>query len=387
MVATWRMPDLPFFDESHTELGERLTEWVKGAAEPEETGSPYFADECKTIAKEMAEWGFLDYAVPAEGGLNSKIDVRALSLIREALAYRSGLVDSVFVMQGLATAPLWLTGSDELCSTYLEPARQGQKIAAFAVTEPEAGSDVAALKTTAERDGDHFILNGHKRWITNAGAADFYIVIARTGEAPGSRGLSAFMVDADTDGLEIGPEVEMIAPHPIGEVIFRNCRVPATNMIGAPGEGFKAAMKTFDIFRTSVGAAALGMARRALAETIGHTKSRELFGGPLAQMPTVQATLADMALDVETSSLLVYRSAWLKDVHEGRHSGAVAMAKLGATEAAHRVADNAVQLFGALGVARGSTVEQIYREIRPLRIYEGASEVQKVIIARSLLQS
>ena len=254
MVATWSIPDLPFFDESHIELGARLTKWVEKASEPIEKGSPYFAEECRKIAGEMAECGFLDYVVPDGDSPNRQVDVRAVSLIREALAYRSGLVDSVFVMQGLATAPLWLTDSTELCRAYLQPCRQGKRIAAFAVTEPNAGSDVAALETTAKRDGDHFVLNGHKRWISNAGAADFYIVLARTGEAPGSRGLSAFLVEADTPGLKVGPEVAMIAPHPIGEVSFTDCRIPATQMVGAPGEGFKAAMKTFDIIRTSVGA-------------------------------------------------------------------------------------------------------------------------------------
>jgi len=384
-AAAWTIPDLPFFEDSHRQLAARLSEWVAGAEEPAEHGSPYFADECRTIAREMAQWGFLDYVVPAPGVADPRIDVRAVSLIREALAYRSALVDSVFVMQGLATAPLWLSRSTALCDAYLGPARRGEKIAAFAVTEPNVGSDVAALETTAVRDGDHFVINGTKRWITNAGAADHYIVVARTGEAPGARGLSAFMVDADTPGLKVPPPVEMIAPHPIGDVVFTDCRVAADRMIGVPGEGFKAAMRTFDIFRTSVGAAAVGMARRALSETVERMKTRRLFGGPMGGMPTVQATMADMSLDTETASLLVYRSAWLSDTREGRHSDAVAMAKLGATEAAQRVADSAVQLFGALGVARGSIVEQIYRDVRPMRIYEGASEVQKIIIARALM--
>lgn len=387
MTAIWTMPDLPFFDDTHRALGDRLSDWVASAPDYPEHGSPYFADECRSIAAEMARLGFLDYLVPAASDPSPRIDVRAVSLIREALAFRSALVDSVAVMQGLATAPLWLSGSTQLSAIYLDPARRGEKIAAFAVTEENVGSDVAALETTAQRDGDDFIINGVKCWITNAGAADHYIVVARTGEAPGARGLSAFMVDADTPGLSVAPPVELIAPHPIGNLIFTDCRVPADRMIGAPGEGFKAAMKTFDIFRTSVGAAAVGMAQRALIETTERMRSRQLFGKPMGEMPTIQAKVADMALDTRTASLLVYQAAWLRDTREGRHSDAVAMAKLGATEAAQRVADSAVQLFGALGVARGSIVEQIYRDIRPMRIYEGASEVQKLIIGRALLTS
>ncbi|MWB78076.1 acyl-CoA dehydrogenase [Pseudooceanicola sp. 216_PA32_1] len=386
MTEGWTMPDLPFFEERHRALGARLEDWVAQAKEPAEDGSPYFREECRAVAAEMAQWGFLDYVVPEADDPAPGVDVRALSLIREALGFRSALVDSVFVMQGLATAPLWLSGSTALAQTYLGPCRAGKKIAGFAVTEPNVGSDVAALETTATRDGDVFVLNGAKRWITNAGAADHYIVVARTGEGPGARGLSAFMVDADTPGLSVGPEVRMIAPHPIGELAFKECRIPAGNMIGTPGEGFKAAMKTFDIFRTSVGAAAVGMARRALGATVARMRERHLFGQPMGQMPTVQAALADMALDTEQASLLVYRAAWLRDTRKGRHSDAVAMAKLGATEAAQRVADQAVQLFGALGVAHGSIVEQIYRDVRPMRIYEGASEVQKLIIGRSLMK-
>lgn len=386
MIERWTMPDLPFFDDSHRALGERLADWVEQAEEPAEEGSAYFRQECLDVAAEMAEWGFLDYVIPDVEEPAPRVDVRAVSLIREALGFRSALVDSVFTMQGLATAPLWLSESRALSRRYLGPCRRGEKIAGFAVTEPNAGSDVAALETSATRDGTDFVLNGTKRWITNAGAADHYIVVARTGEAPGARGLSAFMVDADTPGLSVGPEVRMIAPHPIGELIFDACRIPATNMIGAPGEGFKAAMKTFDIFRTSVGAAAVGMARRALGATVERMRGRQLFGNPMGQMPTVQAAMADMALDTEQASLLVYRAAWLRDTRDGRHSDAVAMAKLGATEAAQRVADQAVQLFGALGVAHGSIVEQIYRDVRPMRIYEGASEVQKLIIGRSLMK-
>jgi len=254
-----------------------------------------------------------------------------------------------------------------------------------AVTEPEAGSDVAAIATTARRVGDGWLLDGEKIWITNAGAADHYIVIARTGEGPGAKGLSAFMVEAGSPGLEIGPHRAMIASHPIAGLTLRQCHLGSDRIIGSPGEGFKAAMATFDTFRTSVGAAALGMAKRALQEVLVRVNRRRLFDRPMSELESVQAKLADMTLDIDASALLVYRAAWTKDVRAERASREVALAKLGATEAAQRVIDTAVQLFGALGVARGTVVEQLYRDIGPLRIYEGASEVQKVVIARALL--
>lgn len=388
-MPKWSIPDLPFFDDSHHALADRLSAWVAGAEAHSEHvahGSPYWAEECRAAARELADLGFLDLVVPDLSQGRPRVDLRAVCLLREAISFRSALVDSVFTMQGLATAPLWMTaGADALAQRYLPPVRRGEKIAAFALTEPSAGSDVASVETSALREGDHYVLNGAKRWITNAGAADHYIVVARTGEAPGARGLSAFMVDADTPGLRVLPPVELMAPHPIGDLEFSDCRVPIAQMIGGPGEGFKAAMRTFDLFRASVGASAVGMARRALAETVPHVQQRKLFGGPMASLASVQSSIATMALDTEAAALLVYRAAWLTDTREGRQTEAVAMAKLGATEAAGRVADAAVQLFGALGVARGSVVEQIYRDVRPMRIYEGASEVQKLVIARSIL--
>lgn len=384
MSASWEAWNWPFLDPEHHELALRLQEWQRQhrPLDDAKAHSTYFAEECRTIARELASWGFLEFAIPSAG---RGVDVRSISLIREALAYRSPLADNTFVMQGLATAPLWLSGASELQARYLDLCRRGERIAAIAVTEPDAGSDVAAIATTAREANGGFVLDGEKIWITNAGAADHYIVIARTGEAPGARGLSALMVDAGTPGLEIGPAAEMIAPHPIAGLTLRNCWVPRGNLIGAPGEGFKAAMATFDIFRTSVGAAAIGMARRAMDETLARVTQRRLFGKPMAQLESVQTKLADMALDLESGALLVYRAAWTRDKVGGRVSREVALAKLGATEAAQRVIDAAVQLFGGRGVARGCIVEQLYRDIRPLRIYEGASEVQKLVIARALL--
>jgi acyl-CoA dehydrogenase len=379
----WQPWDWPFLEPRHQELALQLQAWQAQhrPIDVEERHSAYLRDECLALAAELASWGFLTYAVPKP---DSRVDVRAICLIREALAYCSALADNTFVMQGLGTAPLWLTGSP-LQARYLDDCRAGRAIAAVAVTEPEAGSDVAAIATSARRTADGWVLEGEKIWITNAGAADHYIVIARTGEGPGAKGLSAFMVDAGTPGLEIGPHRPMVANHPIAGLTLRQCHLGPDQIIGLPGEGFKAAMATFDTFRTSVGAAALGMAKRAMQEVLVRVNQRRLFGRSMSELESVQAKLADMTLDIEASALLVYRAAWTKDVRGGRASREVALAKLGATEAAQRVIDAAVQLFGALGVARGSVVEQLYRDIRPLRIYEGATEIQKIVIARAVL--
>ncbi len=379
----WDLWDWPFFEPRHAELASRLQTWQQQARpEPEpRTASPYLASECRAMAGELAQWGLLDYVLPdAEG----RIDVRAICVIREALAYRSPLADNVFVMQGLGTAPLWLAGDETLKARYLEGCRRGERIAAIAVTEPEAGSDVAAIATSARPTQGGYLLDGEKIWITNAGVADQYIVLARTSDEA-SRGLSAFLVDAGTPGLDVGPPVEMIAPHPIAGLSLNNCFVPDSHLIGELGQGFKLAMATFDVFRTSVGAAAIGMARRALDEALARVIDRRLFGKAMAELEGVQAKLADMCLDAEAGALLVYRSAWARDVRGGRLSREVALAKLGATEAAQRVIDAAVQLFGGQGVSSGCIVEQLYRDIRPLRIYEGASEVQKLVIARTLI--
>jgi acyl-CoA dehydrogenase len=291
-------------------------------------------------------------------------------------------------MQGLGTGSLTLYGTPELKERYLPNVGKGKSIAAFAISELEAGSDVAALKTTAEPDGNAYVrLNGNKTWISNGGIADHYVVFARTGEAPGARGLSAFMVDADTPGLSVEARIEVIAPHPLATLRFDNVRVPVANRLGAPGEGFKVAMATLDIFRSTVGAAALGFARRALHEMTSRAINRKLFGAPLGDLQLTQGSLADAIVDVDTSALLVYRAAWTKDNGAARVTSEAAMAKMHATEAAQRVIDRAVQLFGGQGVTKGVKVEELYREIRALRIYEGATEVQKVVIAREALKN
>jgi acyl-CoA dehydrogenase len=323
----------------------------------------------------------------AYGGLYPTFDVRTLCLARETLAYQDGLADFAFAMQGLGTGPVTLFGSEPMKRRYLPPVARGEALAAFALSEPEAGSDVAAMSTAAAPDGpDHVRIDGVKTWISNGGIADHYVVFARSGEAPGARGLSAYMVDADTAGLTVENRIDVIAPHPLATLRFEGCRVPLANRIGGPGEGFKVAMATLDVFRSTVGAAALGFARRALDESLRHASSRRLFGAPLSDLQMTQAALADMATAVDAAALLVYRSAWTKDGGAARVTREAAMAKMQATEAAQGVIDKAVQIFGGLGVTRGVKVEELYREIRALRIYEGATEVQKIVIARELLK-
>jgi acyl-CoA dehydrogenase len=323
----------------------------------------------------------------AYGGLTPSFDVRTLCLARETLAFQDGLADFAFAMQGLGTGPITLFGSEAMKAQYLPPVARGEAIAAFALSEPEAGSDVAAMSTTATPDGsDHVRIDGVKTWISNGGIADHYVVFARSGEAPGAKGLSAYVVDAETPGLSIENRIDVIAPHPLATLRFEGCRVPLAKRIGAPGEGFKVAMATLDVFRSTVGAAALGLARRALSEALQHASSRKLFGAPLGELQMTQAALADMATDVDSSALLVYRAAWTKDGGAARVTREAAMAKMHATESAQSVIDKAVQIFGGLGVTKGVKVEELYREIRALRIYEGATEVQKIVIARELLK-
>jgi len=343
---------------------------------------------CRARVKALGEAEFLKAAVPADhGGLHPRLDVRTLCLAREILAARDALADFAFAMQGLGSASISLFGSPALKARYLPPVRDGKAIAAFALSEPEAGSDVAALATTATPDGrTGYIIDGTKTWISNGGIADHYVVFARTGESSGARGLSAFVVDADAAGLTVTERIEVIAPHPLATLRFERVRVPATNRLGAPGEGFKVAMATLDIFRSTVGAAALGFARRALHESIERAATRKLFGAPLAELQMTQAALAESGSEVDASALLVYRAAWVKDQGDARATREAAMAKMFATEAAQRVIDRAVQLHGGLGVTKGVAVEKLYREIRALRIYEGATEVQKIVIARELLK-
>ena len=377
----------PFFDDEHRALAAELDGWVQAEVAPFEREAWDVEKLARRFVTLLGKAGWLRYCVPAAyGGARERLDVRSLCLVRETLARSSGLADFAFAMQGLGSASITLFGTDELKSAYLPAVRDGRQVAAFALSEPEGGSDVAALRTTAREDGEAYLLDGTKTWISNAGLADHYVVFARTGE-PGSKGLSAFVVDADRPGLTVSEKIPVIAPHPLGTLRFEGCRVPKSHLLGQPGEGFKIAMATLDVFRSSVGAAALGFARRALDESVEWVKAREAFGRPLAEFQLTQQKLADMALDVDASALLVYRAAWTKDCLAERVTREAAMAKLYATEAAQRVADQAVQLFGGLGVVSGVPVERLYREVRALRIYEGTSEIQKLIIAGRVLSA
>lgn len=379
----------PFFDSAHRDLaagleawcGERLAELI---AQEHRAGADVAALDavCRAMVKTLGEGGWLRFCVPEEqGGIYpERLDVRSLCLLRETLARHSGLGDFVFAMQGLGTGSITLFGSAAQRERYLPPVAQGEKIAAFAISEPEAGSDPAAMATTAVRDGDSYRLNGTKTWISNAGLADHYVLFARTGE-PGARGLSAFIVPADAPGLTVSERIEVIAPHPLGKLQLENCRVPADALLGTEGEGFRIAMATLDIFRTTVGAAALGFARRALDAALVRSESRFVGGRALADYQLTQTKIAQMAVEIDAAALLIYRAAWAKDVQGGRISREAAMAKFYATEAAQRVVDQALQLHGGLGVVAGETVERLYREVRALRIYEGTSEIQQLIIA------
>lgn len=378
--------DWPFFEAYHRDFAERLSAWADATL----PGLPHddVDEACRARVKALGQAGFLRAAVPAEyGGLHAALDVRTLCLAREVLAARDGLADFAFAMQGLGTGSISVAGSHEMKARILPAVARGERIAAFALSEKEAGSDVAALATTATPDGNtHVRIDGEKTWISNGGIADHYVVFARSGEAPGARGLSAYLVEADTPGLSIVERIDVIAPHPLATLRFDDCRIPAANRIGGPGDGFKVAMATLDIFRSTVGAAALGFARRALHETVSHAKSRKLFGGTLGDLQLSQAAIAESATEVDAAALLVYRAAWTKDRGAPRVTREAALAKLVATENAQKVIDRAVQIHGGLGVTRGVKVEELYREIRALRIYEGASEVQKVVIARDLLK-
>lgn len=386
-MTAWAPLDLPFFEEKHAALADRLKAWLHWFESSEsELDALSMQEQCSRFLQSLAQHELLDFAVPASGQDASSIDVRSICLIREALSYVSPLADFVFSMQGIGTAAIWMHGSTAQQEKYLPACREGRRVAALALTELEGGSDVAATACRAERKGDVYVLNGSKAWISNGGMADQYIIIARTGDAPGAKGLSAFLVDADTPGLSTGPNVELISPHPISEVYLDNCTVPEENRLGASGDGFKVAMATLDIFRSSVGAAALGLARRALAETMSRMHERRLFGGTMAEMDTVRMRVADMVVDVDTAALAVYRAGWVRDVRGRRITKEASIAKLVGTEHAFRVIDTAVQLFGAAGVTHGHIVERLYRDIRPMRIYEGASEVQKLIIGRQALR-
>jgi acyl-CoA dehydrogenase len=371
----------PFFEDRHRAWTERVRVWARDNLQHVDHVDTDAS--CRDLVSRMGAAGLLKVTAPGEG--NEKLDVRTLVLAREALASHDGLADFAFAMQGLGAGPISLFGNDAQRAEWLPKTRSGEAIAAFALSEPASGSDVANIATAARRDGTEYVLDGEKTWISNGGIADLYIVFARTGEAPGARGLSAFIVRGDNPGLTVAERIPVIAPHPLARMRFENCRVPATALIGNPGEGFKIAMATLDVFRTTVGAAALGFARRALAETARRVQKRELFGAPMSDLQMVQSHVADMVTEIDAAALLVYRAAWTKDMGAARITREAAMAKLYATEAAQRVIDAAVQLHGGMGVVSGHPIETLYREIRALRIYEGASEVQKIIIARSVL--
>jgi len=390
----------PFFEAHHRKLAQELQAWAAhnlSSHDSPDLDSPlregassvHQVDKaCRKLVRALGEAGWTRYAVGgrAYGGLYESIDTRAICLIRETLAYHQGLADFAFAMQGLGSGAITLHGTPEQKAYYLPRVAKGEYIAAFALSEPEAGSDVGAMTTEARPEGESYVLNGRKTWISNGGIADFYVVFARAPGSQGSRGNSAFVVEADTPGLKIAQRLEVMAPHPLATLHFENCRIPRSQLLGTEGQGFKIAMQTLDIFRTSVAAAALGFARRALDEALHRATHRKMFGQTLADFQLTQARLAQMATQVDAAALLTYRAAWLRD--QGRQvTQEAAMAKLFATEHAQQVIDAALQLWGGLGVTRGQVVESLYREIRALRIYEGASEVQQLIIARELLKA
>lgn len=371
----------PFFEPHHAALARQAEDW---AARLDWAHAADADAVCRRLVAELGAAGFLRHCVP--GG--SEFDVRAIALLREVFAFHAGLADFAFVMQGLGSGPIALAGSDALKRRHLPRVAAGQAIAAFALSEPQAGSDVAALATRARRDGADWVLEGEKTWISNGGIADLYVVFARSApgtEASPTRGISAFVVEADNPGLQIAERLEISAPHPMARLRFSDCRVPAGNLLGAEGEGFKLAMRNLDVFRTTVAAAAVGFARRALHESLAHVQARHMFGQVLADFQLTQAKLAEMATGIDAAALLTYRAAWTRDVRGQRVTREAAMAKMQATETAQQVVDAAVQMHGGLGVRSGHPVERLYREVRALRIYEGATEVQKLIIARELL--
>lgn len=375
---------LPFFDDGHRDVATELDAWAAAnlrAIDHRDTDAA-----CRLLVRALGDAGWLRHCVPqAYGGASEQLDSRSLVVCRETLARHDGLADFAFAMQGLGSGPITLGGSDELKRQVLPKVARGEWISAFALSEPDAGSDVASMQCRAHEDGDAWVLDGEKTWISNGGIADIYCVFARVGATPGTKGIAAFVVHAGTPGFEIAERIEVIAPHPLARLRFVNCRIPKAQQLGPANEGFKLAMRTLDIFRASVAAAALGFARRALDEALAHARRRRLFGQALADLQLTQAAFGDMAADIDAAALLTYRAAWLRDVKGRRTTREAAMAKMLATENAQRVIDRALQIHGGLGVKVGSTVESLYREIRALRIYEGATEVQRLIIGRDLL--
>jgi len=384
-MADTRYLQWPFFEPHHSDLAQTLDAWAARHVAHVHSGDT--DGDCRALVQALGQAGWLRHAVAGEahGGAAAQIDTRAICLIRETLARHNGLADFAFAMQGLGSGAISLAGTESQKARYLGRVARGEAIAAFALSEPDAGSDVAAMACAARLDGDHYVIDGEKTWISNGGIADFYVVFVRTGEAPGARGISALIVDADTPGLEIAERIDVIAPHPLARLRFSGCRVPVGQRLGAAAEGFKLAMRTLDVFRTSVAAAALGFARRALDEALQRATSRRMFQGVLADFQLTQAKLAQMATQIDSAALLTYRAAWQRDQGQSVTSEA-AMAKMTATENAQQVIDAALQMWGGLGVVSDQPVERLYREIRALRIYEGATEVQQLIIARELLK-
>ena len=381
----------PFFDPAHRKLAPEIQQWARAElwndAEPDDVDAA-----CRALVTQLGDAGWLKHVVPATyGGVAEKLDGRSLCLIREALATASGLADFSFAMQGLGTGPITLFGSDALKRRYLPDVARGKRIAAFAISESGAGSDVAAMATVAHRDGSGFVLEGEKTWISNAGIADHYVVFAKLDEGKarpdGDRRYIALVVDADDAGIRVVERIDVSAPHPLGTVRFESCRVSDDRVVGEAGAGLRVALGTLDLFRPTVGAAALGLARRAMEEACAWVAEREVFGRPLAEHQMTQARLAEMAVRIDASALLVYRAAWTRDATGRRTTREAAMAKLHATESAQRVIDDAIQLLGARGVRKGAIVERLYREIRALRIYEGTSEIQKIVIAGTVTSS
>ncbi len=385
------MPDTtflqwPFFTDAHRQLAGELQAWSAKhiAAEPDHAPAEVDA-ACRKLAQQLGDAGWLRYAVPkAFGGALDKLDVRSLCLVRESLGYHSGLADFVFALQGLGSGPITLFGSEAMKQKYLPAVAQGKSIAAFAISETNAGSDVAAMTTTARRDGNGYVINGEKTWISNAGIAAHHVVFCKFPEG-GEKSYIALLVEEGNPGLKTTKRIDIIAPHPLGTIALQECRVGGDAVVGEPGNGLKVALSTLDVFRSTVGAAALGFARRALDEAVKHTRERQAFGQPLSDFQMTQARIADMATAIDASALLIYRAAWTRDNGAPRITREAAMAKLHATESAQKVIDDAVQLLGGRGVVSGEPVERLYREIRALRIYEGTSEIQKIVIAGQVM--
>lgn len=379
---TWH--EWPFLDDAHRNMARELDDWCHSSLSDIDDADVYAA--CRALVARLGNDGWLSYCVPADAGSGSQtqLDVRSLCVARETLARHHALADFAFAMQGLGSGAITLDGSAEQQHRYLPGVARGELIAAFALSEPDAGSDVAALTCSATEDGDHYVLNGCKTWISNGGLADFYCVFARTDAQAGARGITAFVVDADTPGLHIEEIIPVISPHPLATLRLADCRVPRANLLGQPNQGFKLAMRTLDVFRCSVAAAALGFGRRALELGVSHALQRRMFGQRLADFQLTQAAFGDIATALDQSALLTYRAAWVRDVKGRVPTAEVAMAKMAATESAQTVIDRVLQMFGGKGVVCGNTIERLYRDIRALRIYEGATEVQKLIIGREV---